>query len=79
MRLDQTSQFAQRPQAETWTWFDDQSLTGHWIEHPGWHRDRRPIVELDDELFPTSIARAPQDVAGRVVERMISVADRHRR
>jgi hypothetical protein len=61
--LDQTSQFAQRPQFETWTWFDHQSFTEHRIEHPGGHRDRRPIVELDDELFPTSIARAPQDAA----------------
>jgi hypothetical protein len=63
VRVDQTTQFAQRRQPETWTWFGHQSLTGHRIEHPGGHRDRRPIVELDDELFPASIARTPQDSA----------------
>ena len=79
VHLDQTSQFAQRPQPEPWMWFDHQSLTEHRIERPGGYRDRRPIVELDDELFPAPTSGAPQDAAGTVVEGMISVIDRHRR
>jgi hypothetical protein len=63
MCLDQATQFAQRPEPETWAWIDHQPLTGHRIEHPGGDRDRRPIVELDDELLPTPVARAPQDAA----------------
>jgi len=60
-------------------WFDHQSLTEHRIERPGGYRDRRPIIELDDELFPAPTSGAPQDAAGTVVEGMISVIDRHRR
>src|SRR5262249_25958996 len=76
---DQASQFAQRPQVETGTHFDYESCTADRIEHPAGHRDRRPIVKLENELLPTSIARAPQDAAGRVAERVVSVTDRHRR
>ena len=39
-------------------WFDHQLLTEHRIERPGGYRDRRPIIELDDELFPPDIGSA---------------------
>jgi hypothetical protein len=60
---DQTAQFAEGRQPDTGAWFDDESCTEDGIEHPGRHCERGPIVKLNDELFPTSTSRAPQDSA----------------
>jgi hypothetical protein len=59
MRLDQALHFAERLEREPWMWFGIQSRTDHGIEHPGGYCEDGSVIELDNELFPTSIPRPP--------------------
>jgi len=79
MRLNETSNLTQRRQSQTWTRLDRQSRAEHRIEHPCGNRERCSLVELDNELFASSMPGTPQDAPGAVVEWMVSITDRHRR
>jgi hypothetical protein len=59
--------------------FHAHGIAGGGVEHPRWHSEKHAITQLDNVAVFGLAAKSPHDVTFMVEERMMPVADSHRR